>query len=130
MRERPGGNVCAIVAASNARRVRRLRKSFRWDLGSLSSPLCSLVAPIPGGVHTDCLSPSANTGGNGKRKRPRPFSFCARRGGLSMNPRSEGDARSDGITALLRAWSGGDEAALSRLAEQVYPELHRIARRY
>jgi len=47
-----------------------------------------------------------------------------------MNPRSEGDARSDGITALLRAWSGGDEAALSRLAEQVYPELRRIARRY
>ena len=47
-----------------------------------------------------------------------------------MNPRSEGDAQSDGITALLRAWSGGDEAALSRLAEQVYPELRRIARRY
>ena len=47
-----------------------------------------------------------------------------------MNPRSERDAQSDGITALLRAWSGGDEAALSRLAEQVYPELRRIARRY
>jgi RNA polymerase sigma factor (TIGR02999 family) len=30
----------------------------------------------------------------------------------------------------LRAWSGGDEAALSRLAEQVYPELRLIARRY
>jgi RNA polymerase sigma factor (TIGR02999 family) len=47
-----------------------------------------------------------------------------------MNPRSEGDDRSDGITALLRAWSGGDEAALSQLAAQVYPELRRIARRY
>ena len=47
-----------------------------------------------------------------------------------MNPRSEGDTRSDGITALLRAWSSGDGAALSRLAEQVYPELRRIARRY
>src|SRR5215831_15483341 len=51
-------------------------------------------------------------------------------GGLSMNPRSEGDAQSDGITALLRAWSSGDEAAWSQLAEQVYPELRRIARRY
>jgi RNA polymerase sigma factor (TIGR02999 family) len=30
----------------------------------------------------------------------------------------------------LRSWSSGDEAALSRLAEQVYPELRRIARRY
>ena len=34
------------------------------------------------------------------------------------------------ITILLRAWSGGDHAALDRLAEQVYPELRRIARRY
>jgi RNA polymerase sigma factor (TIGR02999 family) len=30
----------------------------------------------------------------------------------------------------LKAWSGGDESALARLAEQVYPELHLIARRY
>ena len=30
----------------------------------------------------------------------------------------------------MRAWSSGDEAALSRLAEQVYSELRRIARRY
>ncbi|AMY09303.1 RNA polymerase sigma factor [Luteitalea pratensis] len=34
------------------------------------------------------------------------------------------------ITNLLRAWSGGDHGALDRLAEQVYPELRRIARRY
>ena len=34
------------------------------------------------------------------------------------------------ITNLLRAWSGGDHAALDRLAEQVYPELRRMARRY
>jgi RNA polymerase sigma factor (TIGR02999 family) len=34
------------------------------------------------------------------------------------------------ITELLRAWSGGDEAALERLSEQVYNELHRMARRY
>ena len=34
------------------------------------------------------------------------------------------------ITSLLKAWSSGDEAALGRLAERVYPELRRIARRY
>ena len=45
-------------------------------------------------------------------------------GRLPINPRSEG------ITELLRAWSGGDEAALAQLAEQVYPELRLMARRY
>jgi RNA polymerase sigma factor (TIGR02999 family) len=34
------------------------------------------------------------------------------------------------ITTLLKAWSGGDEAALDRLAERVYPELRLMARRY
>ena len=34
------------------------------------------------------------------------------------------------ITHLLRAWSAGDQAALDRLAQQVYPELRRMARRY
>jgi RNA polymerase sigma factor (TIGR02999 family) len=34
------------------------------------------------------------------------------------------------ITSLLKALSGGDPAALERLAEQVYPELRRMARRY
>jgi len=40
------------------------------------------------------------------------------------------DASSVEITNLLKAWSGGDPAALERLAEQVYPELRRMARRY
>jgi RNA polymerase sigma factor (TIGR02999 family) len=40
------------------------------------------------------------------------------------------DASSAEITNLLKAWSGGDPAALERLAEQVYPELRRMARRY
>ena len=40
------------------------------------------------------------------------------------------DAPSVEITTLLKAWSGGDPVALERLAEQVYPELRRIARRY
>ena len=34
------------------------------------------------------------------------------------------------ITNLLKAWSSGDQAALNRLAERVYPELRLIARRY
>ena len=34
------------------------------------------------------------------------------------------------ITTLLKAWSDGDKAALNRLAEQVYPELRQMARRY
>jgi len=34
------------------------------------------------------------------------------------------------ITNLLRAWSDGDQAALDRLAERVYSELRRMARRY
>ena len=38
--------------------------------------------------------------------------------------------RSAEITKLLRAWSGGDQAALEQLAEQVYGELRIVARRY
>ena len=41
-----------------------------------------------------------------------------------------GEESSGEITNLLRAWSGGDQAALDRLAERVYPELRRMARRY
>ena len=41
-----------------------------------------------------------------------------------------GEEASGEITNLLRAWNGGDQAALDRLAERVYPELRRMARRY
>lgn len=34
------------------------------------------------------------------------------------------------VTKLLRAWSSGDHAALDRLAERVYGELHLMARRH
>jgi RNA polymerase sigma factor (TIGR02999 family) len=34
------------------------------------------------------------------------------------------------VTGLLKAWSAGDQAALGRLTDLVYEELHRIARRY
>jgi RNA polymerase sigma factor (TIGR02999 family) len=37
---------------------------------------------------------------------------------------------SAGITKLLKAWSSGDQAALARLSERVYPELRLIARRH
>jgi RNA polymerase sigma factor (TIGR02999 family) len=40
------------------------------------------------------------------------------------------DARSAEITNLLKAWGSGDEAALGRLAEHVYPELRLMARRH
>jgi RNA polymerase sigma factor (TIGR02999 family) len=40
------------------------------------------------------------------------------------------DEPSREVTNLLRAWSGGDEAALGRLAELVYPELRLMARKY
>jgi len=39
-------------------------------------------------------------------------------------------SRSAAITELLRAWSGGDGAALDQLADEVYNELRRMARRY
>ena len=38
--------------------------------------------------------------------------------------------RSVEVTGLLKAWSGGDEAALKQLADRVYDELRHIARRY
>jgi RNA polymerase sigma factor (TIGR02999 family) len=40
------------------------------------------------------------------------------------------DAPSGEITNLLNAWAGGDEAALARLTEHVYPALRVMARRY
>ncbi len=39
-------------------------------------------------------------------------------------------ASSSEITGLLKAWSSGDDAALARLAEYVYPELRAMARRH
>jgi RNA polymerase sigma factor (TIGR02999 family) len=40
------------------------------------------------------------------------------------------NAPSTEITGLLKAWSSGDQAALTRLAERLYPELRLMARRY
>jgi len=41
-----------------------------------------------------------------------------------------GEPAAGEISALLRAWSGGDQGALERLTPIVYDELHRLARRY
>lgn len=40
-----------------------------------------------------------------------------------------GMSQTAGVTALLLAWSQGDQTAMGRLAPLVYAELHRIARR-
>lgn len=66
-------------------------------------------------------SPSADKGGKGPQKRPRFANF------LSQGRTGCPGVSSAEITALLKAWSSGDEAALARLAEQVYPELHLMA---
>jgi RNA polymerase sigma factor (TIGR02999 family) len=50
--------------------------------------------------------------------------FCLGENGLAIG------GSSAEITTLLKAWSSGDEAALGRLAERVYPELRLMARRY
>ena len=61
---------------------------------------------------------------NGKSGHALVYFLCPWEQGLSI------DARSAEVTQLLKAWGSGDEAALGRLAEHVYPELRRMARRY
>jgi RNA polymerase sigma-70 factor (ECF subfamily) len=46
-----------------------------------------------------------------------------------MNGMLDGPDRSPDITELLRAWTEGDQRALSELTPVVYAELHRLARR-
>jgi len=44
---------------------------------------------------------------------------------------AQGGAKpADEVTALLQAWSGGDQAAFDKLAPVVYNELRRLARHY
>jgi len=52
------------------------------------------------------------------------YIFAGEENGLAIG------GTSSEITTLLKAWSNGDEAALDRLAEQVYPKLRLMARRY
>ena len=43
---------------------------------------------------------------------------------------STGEPLPDDVSALLRAWTGGDHRALARLTPIVYNELHRLAHHY
>lgn len=70
-------------------------------------------------------SPSAATGGSRPQKRPR-FIYIFLWGEKALSV----DSHTAEITRLLKAWGGGDEAALAQLTERVYPELRRIALRY
>jgi len=65
-------------------------------------------------------------GGSRRTKADRFFVYflCPGGGGLPI------DTRAEEITYLLKAWGSGDEAALVRLTERVYPELRLMARRY
>jgi RNA polymerase sigma factor (TIGR02999 family) len=52
------------------------------------------------------------------------YFLCPLRDGLFI------DSGSAEITDLLKAWGGGDKAALGKLAEHVYPEFRQMAHRY
>ena len=84
------------------------------------------MASNQGRDHTDRLLsfPLVQAEPDGKSGQLLVYSLGNGEKGLSINPRSVE------ITTLLRAWGSGDEAALTRLAEHVYPELRRMARRY
>jgi RNA polymerase sigma factor (TIGR02999 family) len=69
------------------------------------------------------VSPSLVRAAADARKEPR-VSYYAKGEPFAIDPRAEE------ITFLLKAWGGGDEAALVRLTEHVYPELRLMARRY
>src|SRR4030095_10953539 len=49
---------------------------------------------------------------------------------LNPSPRAPGMAMADDVSAMLRAWSAGDERALDGLTPIVYAELRRLAHRY
>src|SRR5262245_26921887 len=45
-------------------------------------------------------------------------------------PRGVSTGKPDDVSALLRAWTDGDQRALAQLTPIVYAELHRLAHRY
>ena len=74
----------------------------------------------------DYRSPSLRQAAVDAQKRPR-FWY------IFIGPLGERrfiDTRTEDITGLLKAWNNGDEAALARLTERVYPELCLMASRY
>jgi len=78
-----------------------------------------------GGDHQLCLLPPVQAEGSGKTGHTFLVYFlCRGENGVSI------DTGSEEITGLLKAWGSGDQAALGKLAEHVYPELRQMARRY
>jgi RNA polymerase sigma factor (TIGR02999 family) len=79
---------------------------------------------------------STDTGGTGQQNRPSLVYFLddqqwgPNRASKDKGLPSFSGATSSEITGLLKAWNSGDEAALARLAEYVYPELRAMARRH
>jgi RNA polymerase sigma factor (TIGR02999 family) len=61
---------------------------------------------------------------DGKSGHALVYSLCLSEHGLSI------DVPSAEVTRLLKAWGSGDEAALAELADRVYPELLKMARRH
>ena len=90
--------------------------------------LCvSWVSPISlEEIILKACSPSAGTGGSGGQKRPRFAIFFVPTGRTGPTI----DTRSEEITNLLKAWGGGDQAALDQLSKYVYDELCLMARRH
>src|SRR5205085_12571203 len=90
------------------------------------SPLGSRI-PFGAGGDADHQFPSAGTDGSGRPKAATVLVY------FFLSPTEHGpsiDTRTEEITCLLKAWGSGDEAALGRLAEHVYPEMRRMARRH
>lgn len=82
---------------------------------------------LSGAERAEACSPSSVTGGSSPPEAARMLVY------FSSAPRegwpAEG-ARNAEITKLLKARRNGDEAALPRLTERVYPEPRLMARRF
>ena len=85
---------------------------------------------VSGGEHsTGCSLPTVQAAAPCVNGHGVLYFFHSEGGTLSREPRSR-EARTSEITALLKAWGDGDQAAFDRLAEHVYHELRLMARRY
>src|SRR3954469_1506164 len=80
-------------------------------------PAASSPRPFPASGTPGCLGKRKNIGGT---------TIDAVLGG----PPVASPGESAEITRLLKAWGGGDSAALDRLTPLVYEQLRRMARRY
>src|ERR1039457_994381 len=127
--------VCFFFFFSSRRRHTRLQGDWSSDVCSSDLPLPFVsprfvrhkgwLPPLPTWPPNVWSSfpvppPLLRAEVNGKTGHGRDTFFL----GMAMLPRSAE------ITGLLKAWSGGDQAALDRLAALVYDELHRMARHY